>query len=176
MNFNRKDNCSGGSYTCESCGEKWIQHIAPRSTCPTQEIAEVIATRQGIEIIAKHYLTAAVWADCEDGTNPRITKEAKKYAIAAARDFICRIGADLYNEIKHAHGDYGYGTHADCGAVLPWCAAMGHDLWLTRQHHGTGFWDRDELKANGLGDKLTEVAHAMGEAEYWQHRGWFYLG
>ncbi len=35
----------------------------------------------------------------------------------------------------------------------------GHDFWLTRNHHGAGFWDR------GLGDvgrKLTDAAHVYG--------------
>jgi len=38
----------------------------------------------------------------------------------------------------------------------------GHDFWLTRNRHGTGFWDR------GLGDigrGLTARAHAFGEAD-----------
>lgn len=39
---------------------------------------------------------------------------------------------------------------------------VGHDLWLTRNHHGVGFWDR------GLGDKgeaLTRLADAIGESD-----------
>ena len=32
---------------------------------------------------------------------------------------------------------------------------LGHDLWLTSQGHGAGFWDRD---LNELGDRLTELA------------------
>jgi hypothetical protein len=35
----------------------------------------------------------------------------------------------------------------------------GHDLWLTRNHHGAGFWSRD---LGELGDRLTEAAHAEG--------------
>lgn len=40
----------------------------------------------------------------------------------------------------------------------------GHDFWLTRNHHGAGFWDRDELDAGDLGDKLTKIAHSFGDA------------
>ncbi len=36
----------------------------------------------------------------------------------------------------------------------------GVDLWFTRNHHGTGFWDR-ELGA--VDEELIEAAHAMGE-------------
>ena len=36
-----------------------------------------------------------------------------------------------------------------------------HDFWLTRNHHGAGFWDGDyEYK---VGKKLTEIAHGFGE-------------
>jgi hypothetical protein len=37
---------------------------------------------------------------------------------------------------------------------------IGHDLWLTRNHHGAGFWDRG---LGETGDKLTELAHSLGE-------------
>lgn len=39
----------------------------------------------------------------------------------------------------------------------------GHDFWLTRNGHGCGFWDRQELETDGIGDKLTEAAEAFGE-------------
>jgi hypothetical protein len=38
----------------------------------------------------------------------------------------------------------------------------GHDFWLTRNHHGAGFWDRGLGK---VGDELTEAAHAYGEVD-----------
>lgn len=41
----------------------------------------------------------------------------------------------------------------------------GHDLALTQNHHGAGFWDRGYPRA--LGDALTEAAEAMGAADAW---------
>ena len=38
---------------------------------------------------------------------------------------------------------------------------LGHDLWLTRNGHGAGFWDRG---LGALGDRLTEAARSLGEA------------
>lgn len=41
--------------------------------------------------------------------------------------------------------------------------SIGHDFWLTRNGHGTGFWDRgydDEL-----GDRLTDAAHSFGSSD-----------
>jgi hypothetical protein len=40
-------------------------------------------------------------------------------------------------------------------------AAAGHDFWLTRNRHGTGFWD--SLLPQGLRDGFTDLAHACGE-------------
>lgn len=36
----------------------------------------------------------------------------------------------------------------------------GHDFWLTRNHHGVGFWDRD---LGDVGEALTKAANAYGE-------------
>jgi hypothetical protein len=63
----------------------------------------------------------------------------------------------------------------DCRDFLYLCEAMqitlsgcdesrvGHDFWLTRNHHGAGFWDGDYEEE--LGKQLTEIAHAFGEQD-----------
>lgn len=38
-----------------------------------------------------------------------------------------------------------------------------HDLWLTRNGHGAGFWDGDY--PGELGERLTSAARLMGEVE-----------
>ena len=43
---------------------------------------------------------------------------------------------------------------------------LGHDLWLTRNRHGAGFWDRG---LGDIGERLTEMAHPYGEC-------WLYVG
>lgn len=39
---------------------------------------------------------------------------------------------------------------------------LGHDIWLTVNGHGTGFWDCDELDKN-MRDSLTLIARSMDE-------------
>jgi len=46
-------------------------------------------------------------------------------------------------------------------AVNPDMSQHGHDLWLTRNHHGAGFWDRGYPQI--VGDLLTAEAEALGE-------------
>lgn len=45
---------------------------------------------------------------------------------------------------------------------------VGHDIALTRNHEGVGFWDRGYPEE--LGDKLTEIAHSLGEYHPYLHR------
>lgn len=40
---------------------------------------------------------------------------------------------------------------------------IGHDLWLTRNGHGAGFWDRPEVYGKENARILTLMARAMGE-------------
>lgn len=42
---------------------------------------------------------------------------------------------------------------------------VGHDFWLTRNRSGAGFWDRE---LGEIGDRLTESAHAYGEANLYR--------
>jgi hypothetical protein len=39
----------------------------------------------------------------------------------------------------------------------------GHDLWLTQNHHGAGFFDGDW--PNEIGEKLTVAAHKVGQID-----------
>ena len=40
----------------------------------------------------------------------------------------------------------------------------GHDFWLTRNRHGSGFWARNVIG----GDALTEAAHNYGEVSLYK--------
>jgi hypothetical protein len=39
-----------------------------------------------------------------------------------------------------------------------------HDFWLTRNGHGTGFWDRPEIYGEHHAKRFTELAESYGEA------------
>lgn len=45
----------------------------------------------------------------------------------------------------------------------------GHDFWLTRNHHGVGFWDRG-LRLH-LGDHLSNKANEYREVNLYVQRG-----
>ncbi len=43
-------------------------------------------------------------------------------------------------------------------------AEAGHDYWLTRNRHGSGFWDRN-AKFPHIGKRLAEASYADGERD-----------
>lgn len=92
------------------------------------------------------YIEAAYFTDGEGDEGDELTSKFKADAYFACRNFedACR------------HLDI------DVRAYDP--AQLGHDLWLTRNGHGAGFWDRDfEHK-----DIFTALARAQGahDAEF----------
>lgn len=40
---------------------------------------------------------------------------------------------------------------------------LGHDLWLTRNGHGSGFWDCPQIYGNKNSELFTRLSRAMGE-------------
>ena len=39
---------------------------------------------------------------------------------------------------------------------------IGHDFWLTRNHHGCGYWDRG---LGAVGERLTKATHPYGSVD-----------
>lgn len=52
------------------------------------------------QIIADHYIIAALWADSPEGTNPRATAQAKQKALRIAWQFLELIGQDTIEDRK----------------------------------------------------------------------------
>jgi hypothetical protein len=48
-------------------------------------------------------------------------------------------------------------------------STAGHDFWLTRNHHGAGFWDGDYPKE--VGEQLTKASHAFKELNLYAQGG-----
>lgn len=101
------------------------------------------------------YLVCAVWTDEE-----RATETDGKWGDLTAADFA---EEDLTK------------AEAECSKFLTENFHMlgrmeeqlaGHNFWLTRNGHGTGFWDRDILTKEQQ-DHLTKASHAFGERHVW---------
>ncbi len=133
------------------------------------------------QILARHYLIAAIWADAPEGTRPRAPKATVARAERLAWQFLEIVGPERLALVEQAYAEGDYGRHPDCGHDRPWLAAMGHDLWLTSHGHGAGFWGRKALQAIEvhpwltLAEVLTAYAHQFRGIEPEFYRGWLYL-
>jgi hypothetical protein len=113
--------------------------------------------------VVKGYLDALVFADVQGGQHPRLTKQARAAASRDCLAFISAIQGAYYSAINQK----GYSPYQ-----------FGADFWYTRQGHGVGFWSRQELKIDDLGEYLS--AHC-GYGTQWPPvdveiaRGWIYL-
>lgn len=95
----------------------------------------------------KHYLIAALWSSYDDNETPLdenydiddIAPESIEKAIVDCRKFQLRAESFLDGKDEEQ---------------------CGHDFWLTRNHHGAGFWDRGLGKD---GERLTKIAESFGE-------------
>ena len=106
-----------------------------------------------IETVLTHYLVCVLWA--EMGTQfdrDDIATESKDKAREDITKFIDDAG-ELVAEYEACE----FGPESGGAA-----AQFGHDFWLTRCGHGTGFWDRQNLP-DELGEKLTELCKTFAE-------------
>jgi hypothetical protein len=123
------------------------------------------AARENFESFVVGYFEAAEWLwpePSEDGGGidrdkvrgwSRVARRAMR---ADCRDFWRANRADL----------------AVYAEARGWESA-GTDFFLTRERHGTGFWDRG---LSGLGERLTAACRGFGEYGYpYLHRGWVCL-
>lgn len=102
------------------------------------------------EKFLKGYLTAALWSSNDESNDSGGEPLDKNHCI---NDF-------SFSALERANKDckaFLAANEADL-ADIP-CEQAGHDFWLTRNRHGTGFWDRGYGEK---GERLTKAAHEFG--------------
>lgn len=129
-------------------------------------VAEMIAPH--LEQAAAAYLECALWAetccidqgDTDDRSWYDRGYELGSFAPSALADARATVTDALAMVARERPADVWPKVEADPGQ-------FGHDLWLTRQHHGAGFWDGNwDASHNGpsIGRWLTDtVAKPYGE-------------
>ena len=105
------------------------------------------------------YLTCALWSSNdesdESGGEPfdanYSLEDIDATAISVA-DGLCRAWVDMVGLLPTE------GVEIDATPEQ-----IGHDLWLTRNGHGAGFWDRPELYGSqSLADTFSDAARLLG--------------
>lgn len=96
------------------------------------------------------YIEAMLWTECNSDNEELDGCDIDDFAPAAVARIVehCKVWQDANAALlAQAYEREGYGGPEQAG----------HDFWLTRNGHGAGFWDRDALDADGLGDALTKA-------------------
>lgn len=96
------------------------------------------------EHILNGYIEAACWADGPEGSE---TLPMSDEAMKKAREDVSKFLSLLTVDVKSIR--------------LP-LEQIGHDIWLTRNRHGAGFWDRNTLSKE-YQIALTDTARKLGE-------------
>jgi hypothetical protein len=83
------------------------------------------------------YIACAIWADCPE--------EDQKHCVGPSSEFEAKAYADVADFLSLL-SERGIDSSEWTDEQL------GHDFWLTRQGHGTGFWDRGRAAGQILSD------------------------
>ncbi len=110
------------------------------------------------------YLTAALWATNDESTPQGGEPLDANYDLEdLSDDYVAKVKADIAKFKEGADKVEGYSEFWDAEQA-------GHDLFLTRNGHGAGFWDRDldfgpedKARVEKAGEELSELAKALGE-------------
>lgn len=112
-------------------------------------------------------LTTLLWSSVDFAEN----EEHENFdAYYSADDATTDLHSRLWDELAQCEDVefYGADKHAELTVALNvyiqhfgsmWLSQFGHDLALTRNRHGVGFWDRG---LGDAGDVLTEWAKCLG--------------
>jgi hypothetical protein len=102
----------------------------------------------------RQYLETALWSTTDNSTPSGGEPLDKNYSVDdIAPEAIEQASADWESFVKQA------GSFLDDLDLTD----VAHDFWLTRNRHGAGFWDGDYEE--GIGKKLTDLAHTFGEVD-----------
>lgn len=104
-----------------------------------------------IDTVLQHYIIAALWSSTDDDGEP-LDKDydASSFApetLQAMRDDVTAFVSSNFELLDNS------GISAE---------QIGHDFWLTRNHHGAGFWDRG---LGELGELLTELSQTFNDVD-----------
>lgn len=119
-----------------------------------QKRLEIAGHISGIDKMVQGYLAAALWSSTdesdESGGEPLdnnydindVAQSSKQKAKKDCTDFVNKCKQEWLDEMDESE--------------------LGHNFWLTRNGHGTGFWDRDELSDEAK-KGMTDVSKKFGE-------------
>jgi hypothetical protein len=118
-----------------------------------------------LDTFTRAYIECALWVTNDESDKQGGVPLARNYGIENIEpEALARIVADCKQFQEANAADLAQYTHVEYTPD----AMGGYDYFLTRNGHGTGFWDRISLP-EAVGERLTAAARAAGEV-------YFYVG
>lgn len=121
-------------------------------------LGDCLIHRWELDPFTRAYIEAALWSSTDDDEEPidaeydieDISNESiERIALDCAR-FQARY-YHLWEGCETGRGEYDIDE------------ASGHNFWLNRNGHGTGFWDSTEVYGHENAEQLDDASHSFGE-------------
>jgi hypothetical protein len=111
--------------------------------------------------MTRSYLHTAIWAETNPNTGEPLSDKYDTESFNMASIKQAKIDCDAFMEavIAAGLGNTKVTKKGVTRTVATSPVSVGHDFWLTRCHHGAGFWDGDYE----AGEELTKIAHRFAE-------------
>lgn len=103
-----------------------------------------------MDTFVSQYLQAALWSSSDLNSGKPLDET---YTVADIHPATIEMAVRDCDSFREKAGDLLDGIDSE---------QAGRDFWLTRNHHGAGFWDRN---LGEIGYKLTKLSHEFGPVD-----------
>ena len=112
-----------------------------------------------VDAFLNGYVECALWSSTDESNEAGGEPFDANYSNEdVAPETLARMREDCVDFIRANYADLIEATVRDDYSD----GRAGHDFWLTRNHHGAGYWDRG---LGDVGERLTRASHAYGECD-----------
>lgn len=119
-----------------------------------------------LDAFTRAYAEAALWSSTDNADDSGGEPLDANYGIEdIAEETLAQMIEDCeaFQRDNAADIALGHGGQGESGESFTATERAGHDFWLTRNHHGAGFWDGDWPE--DVGKRLTDASHAYGSVD-----------
>jgi hypothetical protein len=119
-------------------------------------------TLESLDAFTRGYITAAFWTFDENAPSGEYSTSGRPEIL------FDKLAPETLERMADECAIFQQVNESDLAAFCPRDEQNGHDFWLARNHHGSGFFDREqtkEAKFREIGQRLTQASHACGERD-----------
>ena len=125
-----------------------------RTSLASEVLHHINSGNTALARFLRGYLVAALWSSLDDNDDPLDSNysimDIDKASLVSAWAECSRFFRECETDLAYLDDDLN-----------------GHNFWLTRNHHGSGFWDEsvNDERAKFAMQQLTYASHIFGETD-----------